>query len=69
VLQFACPFPKTTEDSIFMKNASQSESNTSLLNGYDYTLWGIKKTHQNVFYHNIHKTGPILKRFGGLLLI
>jgi hypothetical protein len=33
-----------------------------------YTV-GHKKTHQNVFYHNIHKTRPILKRFGGLLLI
>jgi hypothetical protein len=36
--------------------------------GAMYTV-GHKKTHQNVFYHNIHKTRPILKRFGGLLLI
>jgi len=32
-----------------------------------YTLWGIK-TRQNVFHHNFHKTRPILKKFGGLLL-
>jgi len=26
------------------------------------------KKHQNVFHHNFHKTLPILKKFGGLLL-